>query len=149
MSWNGDVFPITDPLWAESTGHHGFPSHRASNPDVWCFFVISFDKLLNKQPNYRWQYDVAVMLVWDGDNAILWHLKSHYKPAEAVFLEHDIYITELNIMTCLSWNDLIQQSGCYHTLKMHIISSWDITPVWHIIIRQRVCVLHYNVPCGV
>ena len=37
MSWHGNAFCITGPLWGESTG--GFPSQRASNAEIWYFFM--------------------------------------------------------------------------------------------------------------
>ena len=35
-------------LWGKSTSHWWFPSQRATNVKLWCFFVISLNRLLNK-----------------------------------------------------------------------------------------------------
>ena len=36
MSWNGDTFPTTGPLWGELSGHRFVLSKRASNAVLWC-----------------------------------------------------------------------------------------------------------------
>ena len=41
----------------------GFPSQRASNAGLWCFFCASLNKLLNKQSSYWW---FEMMLTWNG-----------------------------------------------------------------------------------
>ena len=48
-SWSEHTFRITCLLWWESTGQQWFPSQRVSNPELWCFFAVSLNKLLNKQ----------------------------------------------------------------------------------------------------
>ena len=37
MTWHGNFFCITGPLWGEYTSHNGFPSRRASNTELCCF----------------------------------------------------------------------------------------------------------------
>ena len=42
-SWNRNALNfvlVNNPLWVESSGHRGFPSQRASNVDLWCFFYV-------------------------------------------------------------------------------------------------------------
>ena len=47
MSWHGNIFCVTCPLWGESTGHLWIPSQRASNTD---FGVLWYQHiLLNKK----------------------------------------------------------------------------------------------------
>ena len=48
MSWQGNTFPITDPLWGETTGHKGLVIRGYT-----FFSVVSLDTLLNKQRSYR------------------------------------------------------------------------------------------------
>ena len=43
-SSNGNIFRITVPL----CGHRWIPLTKGSNTDLWCFFVVSCSKLLNK-----------------------------------------------------------------------------------------------------
>ena len=46
MSWHQNAFHINRSLWGEPPG--GFSWQTADKAEFWCFFVISFDKILNK-----------------------------------------------------------------------------------------------------
>ena len=48
-SCHGNTFCNTGPLWGKFTGHGWIPFTRASNAELWCSFVVSLNKLLNKQ----------------------------------------------------------------------------------------------------
>ena len=39
-SSNGSIFHVTGPLCGEFTGYRVIPSTKASNPELWCFFLI-------------------------------------------------------------------------------------------------------------
>ena len=50
-----NVFHITGHLWGNPPPvMSGFPSQRSSNTELWCFFVLSLNKLLNKQSSCWW-----------------------------------------------------------------------------------------------
>ena len=48
ISWHGNVFHNTGPLWGESTCYGGFPSQRASKVGLWCL-LCCYDMVLNKE----------------------------------------------------------------------------------------------------
>ena len=70
-SWHGSTCCINGPLCGESSGHwrvtSGFRSYKICNAVLWCFPVISLNKLLSEQVNYflfqmpRCSSDVTVM----------------------------------------------------------------------------------------
>ena len=37
MSSNGNIFPVTGPLWGESTSQRWILLTKASNVELWCF----------------------------------------------------------------------------------------------------------------
>ena len=48
-SSNGNIIRASVPFCGEySPVTGGFPSQRDNNADLWCFFVVSLNKLLNK-----------------------------------------------------------------------------------------------------
>ena len=47
MSWHENAFPITGPLWGESTGNLGFPAQRAINPLHAKFFKVNINIYLH------------------------------------------------------------------------------------------------------
>ena len=51
-SGHGDSYLIIGFSWGESTD--GFLSHKFSNAKLWCFFVVSLNRLLDKEPGCRW-----------------------------------------------------------------------------------------------
>ena len=54
-SWYGNHCRVTGPLWGESTGHRWIPLTKG--PVIRCFgvfFVVSLNKLLDKQSKRRW-----------------------------------------------------------------------------------------------
>ena len=57
-SWHGNAFYITGCLWGKSIFIAWFPPQGGgggcSNVELWCFFVVSLNKLLNNQSNYQW-----------------------------------------------------------------------------------------------
>ena len=48
-SGHENALRITKHLCRELPVNSGFPSQRTINADLWCFFVLSLNKLLNKQ----------------------------------------------------------------------------------------------------
>ena len=51
-SWYGNAFHTTGCLWGESIGHRWFPSQRAGDALLWCFFSLKC--LFDKQSNCWW-----------------------------------------------------------------------------------------------
>ena len=56
MSWHGNVFCSTVPLWGESTVTDAPqpPLQQARNMELWCFLNNCLNKLLNKQWSCNW-----------------------------------------------------------------------------------------------
>ena len=48
MASNGSILCVTVPLCGESTALRWIPCTMDCNADLWCFFVVSLSKLLNK-----------------------------------------------------------------------------------------------------
>ena len=67
-SSNGNIFRVIGPLWREFTGHRWIPLTKASDAELWCFFLI-FDRINSWVNNHeagglrhrRAHYDVIVM----------------------------------------------------------------------------------------
>ena len=55
ISWYGNIFCITGPLWGESTScHSSFTSQWASNAELWCYVLVSLNKMSRKQLRRLW-----------------------------------------------------------------------------------------------
>ena len=69
MSSDGNIFRVTGPLWGQSTGHWWIPLTKASDPELWCFFICAWTNgcASNLDPSdlrrHRAHYDVTVMFV--------------------------------------------------------------------------------------
>ena len=57
---------ITDHFWEESISHWLIPHTKANNVVIWCFFMVSLNKLLNIQLSCRDLrcHDAYVMSLW-------------------------------------------------------------------------------------
>ena len=68
-SSNGTIFPVTGPLWGESTGHRWIPLTKVSDAELWCFLWFAPEPTVwnNRGAGDFWchraQYDVTVMLL--------------------------------------------------------------------------------------
>ena len=66
-SSNGNICPVTGPLWGESAGHRRIPLAKASDAELWCFFYLRLNKRLSAQSRagdsrrHLAHYDVTVM----------------------------------------------------------------------------------------
>ena len=78
-SWHWNIFPITGPLWGESTYHWWIPLTK--RPIIWSFdvfLVVSLNKLLNKQMRFLgseapWcPWDITVILEEINHIILLW-----------------------------------------------------------------------------
>ena len=127
ISWHGNTFYITGPLWGESIGHivpqelsnlffallahcernpqvtGGFPSQRASNVKLWCLFVVSMNKMLNKQL-ICWWFEMPLMWVNAMVSGISQHNDSPERSAwdgllDIVNIQHMVIILENNIIS--------------------------------------------------
>ena len=54
VSWNGNVFCVTDPLCGEFTGDRWIPRTKASDTEFDAFFDLHLNKWLSKQSKRRW-----------------------------------------------------------------------------------------------
>ena len=53
-SSNGNIFRVTGPLCGEFTGLRWIPHTKASDAELWCFFVLRLNKRLSKHARHRW-----------------------------------------------------------------------------------------------
>ena len=67
-SSNGNIFRVTGHLCGEFTGHRWIPHTKASDAELWCFFMICIwvnSGINNREASdlrrYRARYDVIVM----------------------------------------------------------------------------------------
>ena len=56
-SSNGCIFPVTGPLWGESTGHRWIPLTKASDGALWCFHW--------SMPEQTFEQTIATPVIWD------------------------------------------------------------------------------------
>ena len=66
-SSNGNIFPVTGPLWGESTGHRWIPLTKASDAELWYFFDLHLNKRLSKQSRHRW-FETLSRSLWSHCN---------------------------------------------------------------------------------
>ena len=83
-SWNGNMFRVTGPLSGEFTGHWWIPLTKASDAELWSFFICAWPNgWVNNQDaddlrRYHAHCDVTVMwcrivIQWSGYHAYLAH----------------------------------------------------------------------------
>ena len=66
-SSNGNSFRVTSPFWWESSGHRWVPLRKASDAELWCFFICAWtnDWANNRDAcdlrRHSTHYDVTVM----------------------------------------------------------------------------------------
>ena len=68
-SFNGNIFPVTGPLYGEFTGHRWIPLINASDAELWCFLWSASwingwvnDREAGDLRRHRAHYDVIVMI---------------------------------------------------------------------------------------
>ena len=67
-SWS-NIFHITSPLWAESSGHQWIPSQRPVMCRFDVFFDLRLNKWLSKQSIFQW-FEMPSTLLWRHCNVI-------------------------------------------------------------------------------
>ena len=68
-SSNGNIFRVTNPLWAKSTGHRWIPSQRPVTRSFGVFFDMRLNKRLNKQSKSR-LFETPSRSLWRHCNAL-------------------------------------------------------------------------------
>ena len=141
-SWNGNAFRITGPLWGGSIGW--FPSKRASNTDLWWFFLasdtdlwgffyVSLNKLLNKHssgrrcdtPGPMWrhcnEYDWPKAIVVTAMRGKLVDPKTHYGDVIMTMLASQI--TSLTVVYSIVYSGVNQRK---HQSSASLAFVWGI-----------------------
>ena len=67
MSSNGNIFPVTGPMWGDSTG--GFPHKDQWLGDLMFYLVCAWKKLLKKQSRRGW-FETPSRSIWRHRNAL-------------------------------------------------------------------------------
>ena len=67
VSSNGNIFPVTGPLWEESTDHWWFSSQRPVTQSFDVFFNLRLNNLLGKQSR-RWWFETPLRSLWRDSN---------------------------------------------------------------------------------
>ena len=76
-SSNGNIFRVTDHLCGEFTGDRWIPHTKASDAELWCFFIcVWINGWVNNCETgdlrrYRAHCDVTVMLIWNAQDMYL------------------------------------------------------------------------------
>ena len=120
MSWNGNIFRVTGPLWGQSTDHRWIPLTKARYAVLWCF--------LWSAPEQTAEQTIDTLVIWDAITLIMtslqWIKKSPRLPA---------YETQ----TLSSGNGLFS--------IRHKTIAWACEKMKHLSIYLRVYSLHHNV----
>ena len=76
---NGNIFHVTGLLCGEFTGHLWIPHTRASDVELWFFYLICLYQQLNKQWRRRW-LETQLRPLWRHCNASKYstHVLFHY-----------------------------------------------------------------------
>ena len=57
-SSNGNIFRVTGPLCGEFAGHRWIPLTKASDAELWCFFLSA--------PDLTVKLTIVRMVIWDS-----------------------------------------------------------------------------------
>ena len=68
-SSNGNIFRVTGPLCGEFTGHRWVPLTKASDAELWCFFICTLNERLSKK-NWGWLFRSQSHSLWRHCNEI-------------------------------------------------------------------------------
>ena len=71
-SSNGNIFPVTGPLWGEPTGHRWIPLTKASDAELWCF--------LWSAPEQTFEQIIETLVIWDAIALIMTSLWRYIIP---------------------------------------------------------------------
>ena len=126
---NGSISHVTDPLCGEFTGHRRIPLTKASDAELWCFFICAWTNgWVNKLDAddlrcYRAHYDVTLIsLKLQMMNGVHYSLKilkirirfwmqgdnSGYNPSKIAcirFNYHIMSVAPVHIIICLMKNE--------------------------------------------
>ena len=125
MSWNGNAFRVTGPLWEEFTGHQWIPLTKVSDMGLfYVFFDLRLNKRLSKQSRRQWIETPSryVLRHCNDDKCILW-LPYISQILMIRFGQHStVYTVELEF----EWHQWLD----YSTDRMRGISGpWFYVPV--------------------
>ena len=69
-SSNGNIFRVTGHLCAEFTGYRWFPRTKASDAEIWFFFLdLRLNNLLSKQ-SWGWWFEKSLRPLWHHCNVM-------------------------------------------------------------------------------
>ena len=110
-SWNGNIFRVTGPLRGEFNGHRLIPRTKASDAELWCFFLIC-----------------AWINIWvnTGETGDLRHHRAHYD-VTAMLQKVDILMESLVLLLV----------GLHYCLNMILIAVSTMLSVLVINMGQR------------
>ena len=120
---NGNSFRVADPLCGEFTGHRWIPLTKASDAELWWFFICAWingwvnNREAGDVRRHRAHYDVTVML---------FTLSLEYTSLEWMLtatIWHDIYIIGLTLILC----PLVSLKVMYLSLTQHYShATWTL-----------------------
>ena len=94
---NGNVFRVTGPRWAESSGHRWIPLKRPVTRSFDVFFDLRLNELLSKQSRRRW-FEIPSRSLWRhyiGTG----HSKNAYSSHIVIFW-HGLLQVFINFLQC-------------------------------------------------
>ena len=96
-SSNGNVFRVTGPLCGEFTGHRWIPIIKASDAELWCFFICARrNSWINNREagdlrRHRVHYDVTVMISEYSECGYVFRLR-YYIKLQSYTLQLDFFL---------------------------------------------------------
>ena len=122
-SSNGNIFPVTGPLWGESTGHRWIPLTKASDTELWCFLWYT--------PEQTVMQTTEMSVIWDPIMLIMMSLLKIKKGAPVLLTPYSrlAHNFENCFISLLHWKVLnfeIYLKGYIFSWKS--ASKWIILP---------------------
>ena len=116
MLSNGNIFCITVHLCRDPLETGGLPSQSESNMDLWCFFIVSLNKLLNKDLiNQLFGMPWCHLVIWQHHNVLQGTHKTHpitypivypWQQYAGIFCEFSVWWM-LYLMHCIAVFDIV------------------------------------------
>ena len=134
-SWYGNTFCITGPLWGESTSCHSpFTSQWASNAELWCYVLVSLNKMSRRQLRRLWfeipwcSCDDAIKIYqceWEHTIRLFLHFwatmhRRHLLWQPSTHFNNQSQTTLIAKSVCYIWITGCPVINCYQDWDVHI-----------------------------
>ena len=130
ISWNGNIFRVTGPLWWESTGHRWIPPATHTHSPATRSFDVFFLRLNNADQRYHSPASLAFVwgIHWGPVNSPhKWPVTRKMSPFDDVIMDLRRHRVHYGVTVMLDWIDnLIPQFTCGIEVPYGVINFVNI-----------------------